>query len=558
MDISRARSVAGIVTGRMLSMAAVMAAVGAARAEFVMDRSVMSNEYWQVWNDDVQARIDADIERFRKADAEFAVDAPAGTTVSVEQVSHAFFFGAHIFNYNQLGKTEWNNRYKELYGTLFNSATVAFYWRTLEPYPYDQRFVEQYEDTEEYWNREYERDPKAPNAKAHWRRPAPDPVIDFCKTRGVRIHGHPLVWCNNSWHTPTWLWDDFCPESEKAALEQATGVRVPTRNWKKLVGLKDGGFDRAWGKAWQAIFAKLSEQQVAELVPSYVRAQRFFYEKRIREIGERYGTRVDSWDVVNESATDWGIGSKRKWPEGETAAVNRLPITKSVGGVMPANYAYEALVQARKCMRPGAWLNVNEYNMSAFPGQIADLKAHGADFDVVGSQMHLFDPKESARIAKGQYSRKTWDKTSPEGISNTFVRVAAAGKRPIHLSEITITAPDNSPDGQMVQAIIMRNCYRAWFAVEKMNGITWWNVVDNCGAPGEPSISGLFTRDMRPKTAYYAMDDLINREWRTKCEVKVAAADGQGVVRFRGFRGRYRLAWTGADGKRVTRLVEVR
>ena len=113
---------------------------------------------------------------------------------------------------------------------------------------------------------------------------------------------------------------------------------------------------------------------------------------------------------------------------------------------------------------------------------------------------------------------------------------------------------DNSPRGQMVQAIIMRNLYRAWFSVEKMNGITWWNVVDGCGAPGEPSISGLFTRDMRPKTAYFAMNDLINREWKTNLKEKVVG----GKVSFRGFRGRYRISWTDVAGNTVSRLVDVR
>ena len=131
-------------------------------------------------------------------------------------------------------------------------------------------------------------------------------------------------------------------------------------------------------------------------------------------------------------------------------------------------------------------------------------------------------------------------------------------EKPIHLSEITITAPDNSPRGQMVQAIIMRNLYRAWFSVEKMNGITWWNVVDDCGAPGEPSISGLFTRDMRPKTAYFAMDDLVNREWRTNTKVKAEGEGERRTVKFRGFRGKYRLSWKGADGKQVVKLVEVK
>ena len=110
----------------------------------------------------------------------------------------------------------------------------------------------------------------------------------------------------------------------------------------------------------------------------------------------------------------------------------------------------------------------------------------------------------------------------------------------------------------MVQAIITRNLYRAWFSVEKMNGITWWNVVDDCGAPGEPSISGLFTRDMRPKTAYFALDDLFNREWRTNTKVKAEGEGEQRKVKFRGFRGRYRLSWTGADGQAVVKLVDVK
>ena len=69
------------------------ASVLSARAGFKVDRSAMSDKYWEIWNDQVQAKIDADIEKYRKADALFEVDAPAGTEVKVEQVSSAFFFG---------------------------------------------------------------------------------------------------------------------------------------------------------------------------------------------------------------------------------------------------------------------------------------------------------------------------------------------------------------------------------------------------------------------------------------------------------------------------------
>ena len=58
---------------------------------------------------------------------------------------------------------------------------------------------------------------------------------------------------------------------------------------------------------------------------------------------------------------------------------------------------------------------------------------------------------------------------------------------------------------------------------------------------------------MQPKTAYFAMDDLVNREWKTKLSV---SAKG-GKVAFRGFRGKYRLTWSDAAGEHV-KLVELR
>ena len=540
---------------KIVSVSCLLSLVLSASAEFKVDRSVMSEKYWSYWNEAVQAKIDADIEKYRKADIEVKIggegeDAvPVGTEVKVEQISSAFFFGAHIFNFNQLGKKEWNDRYKALYGTLFNSATVAFYWRTLETYPYAPRFAERYEDTENFWN-----SCPQPKDQAHWRRPAPDSVIEFLKSRGCRIHGHPLVWGNNEWQTPTWLWESFCPDEEKWALEKATGVHIPTRDVTLPMGVKDfhtQGWQAGqltWNAAWKKVFEKLSEEEIAKLVPSFLKAQESFYEKRIKDIAARYGSRVDSWDVVNESATDFDRFGRQ--------AVRGKACDKSHYGLMPADYAYKAFMWTQKYMPQKAWLNINEYNMGPFFQQANDLVAHGAKIDVVGSQMHLFNPAESVNIARGEGP----EHLRPEGVAARF-RVLSQANRPIHLSEITITAPDNSKRGQMVQAIIMRNLYRAWFSVEKMNGITWWNVVDDCGAPGEPSISGLFTRDMRPKTAYFAMDDLVNREWRTRLTVKSQVsrlASSGSVISFRGFRGRYRLTWKDANGKERFKLVDVK
>ena len=217
---------------------------------------------------------------------------------------------------------------------------------------------------------------------------------------------------------------------------------------------------------------------------------------------------------------------------------------------MPTDYAFKAFQWAGKYMPKTAWFNLNDYASSAIvASQAKDLVAHGARVNSIGSQMHLFDPKESLKIMAGKGPAHL----TPKGVAKRFLNASAAGL-PIILSEITITAPDLTPKGQMAQAIITRNMYRAWFSVEKMIGITWWNVVDDCGAPGEPSMSGLFTRDMKPKTAYYAMDDLLNREWRTKTSVK---AQG-GKVAFRGFRGKYRITWKDADGREHAKIVDVK
>ena len=522
-----------------ITLAAASAAL-CARAAFEMDRSVMDAKYWETWNDAVQRRIDADIEKYRKADADIDVAAPDGADVAVEQLEHAFFFGAHIFNFDQLGTSERNARYKALYGregALFNSATVAFYWRTFERFPGRPRFEAGAEDGEAFWN-------TCPNPKEqpHWRRPPSDPVVNYLVSRGCRIHGHPLVWGNNTWMTPNWLWDELCPEAEKAALEKASGVKVPRWPGSVPAGSPARKVSKKWEKAWKQIYEKLSEEQIAALVPTFIKAQNECYERRIRQIGERYGAKIHSWDVVNESATDFDHFGRR--------AVRNRPFDASHYGLMPADYAFKAFAWAGKYLPKTAWFNLNDYNMGdGFFMQAKDLVAHGARIDVVGSQMHLFNPKESANIAAG----KGPEHLRPEKIAERFVRVSKAN-RPIHLSEITITAPDLTPKGQMAQAIITRNMYRAWFSVEKMIGITWWNVVDDCGAPGEPSMSGLFTRDMKPKTAYYAMDDLLNREWRTKTSVK---AQG-GKVAFRGFRGKYRITWKDADGREHAKIVDVK
>jgi len=149
--------------------------------------AAMSDAYWKIWNPEVQARIDRDIAQHRQADGSFAVAGlTGGTEVQVEQLTHDFFFGANIFNFDQLGTSEYNRKYKQLFGTLFNSATIPFYWKKFEMEPDHPRFRAEERDSEEYWNAAAE-----PKREPHWRRPATDPIVAFCASQGIRLHGHP-------------------------------------------------------------------------------------------------------------------------------------------------------------------------------------------------------------------------------------------------------------------------------------------------------------------------------------------------------------------------------
>ena len=70
-------------------------------------KGYMSEAYWNYWNAEEQARIDADIEKYRKADAKLQIsDLGRNRKVKVEQISHEFIFGSNIFKiYAILGVT---------------------------------------------------------------------------------------------------------------------------------------------------------------------------------------------------------------------------------------------------------------------------------------------------------------------------------------------------------------------------------------------------------------------------------------------------------------------
>ena len=485
---------------------------------------IMSAKYWEYWNEEAQARIDADIEKNRKGDATFQVGKiKGGTQVHVEQITSDFGFGASAFNWDQLGKKEYNDIYKNTFGTLFNRATVAFYWRELELEEGHKRFLAEERDTEEWWN-----NCKEPHQQPHWRRPPTEPVIDWCEARGMQIHGHPLVWGHMTIQQPAWIRDGFSKEE---------------RDWLDA----NDKIGTASPKERSEAFNAMSTDELAQRLPEYQQKldERLF--GNARDIVNRYDGRIHSWDVVNECYLDY---RDKAWVPG--AKFTKTPRY----GLMPGDYVYRSFDLVNKLNKSGAKLNINETqsdskkkNADIYSGAIKHLLERGAKIDMIGIQMHLMRKHRNAElIAQG---KPIW---TPEKAYYVLDKLAE-NKLPMCMSEITITSPGSDHRGEMIQSIVAVNLYRLWFSYPNMTAITWWNLVDDCGYKGEPTISGIYTRDMRPKIVYYALNNLINKEWRTNLMVK---PNGKGEIAWRGFKGKYRITWVDKAGVTHTEVYHLK
>lgn len=403
---------------------------------------VMNEAYWQFWNDEVQLRIDQDIEKYRKADVRIELNGvPRGTKIQIEQVSHSFLFGGNIFLYGDFKNPEHNRKYEDTFGSLFNAATVPFYWKTLEPVQGNPRY-------------------KA-GSSYEYRRPPTDPVVDFCESRGINMNGHAIIYGMRLWGHPEWM------PADRKAMEK-------------------------------------------------------YFEAHIKELGERYQGRIQRWDVVNE------------------------PTDQANRGIMPDDYTYKSFLWAKKYFPGAVSLNINDSDMHwdmnlyrRYLEIVRNLIDRGINIGQVGLQMHIFNPDESRKIAAGA------DILTPDKIYERLDCMSDAG-RPVHVSEVTISAPDETAVGRAIQAEIARNLYRLWFSYPSVMGITWWNVVDGGAAPGEPSFSGIYDKALNPKLVYHTLNQLINHEWKTKL---IVTLDGDGVLKFRGFKGLYRISWKNKSGK---------
>jgi GH35 family endo-1,4-beta-xylanase len=246
-------------------------------------------------------------------------------------------------------------------------------------------------------------------------------------------------------------------------------------------------------------------------------------ERRITEIAERYGKRIGIWDVCNE-------------------AIEHNPF--SIDHRVPERHVEFAFEVATRTMPRSAVLTYNDYAVWANHGEYTPMymlcrhlkSLQHLNFGAIGLQYHQFTPNpehmrgEAAGRLNARYLFELLDLYGKLGL-------------PINISEITITGRPELGDGSAYQKEVIEKLYRLWFSHAALNGIIYWNLVDDTAYVRAGSSwnenqykGGLLNFDMTPKPAYEAVRRLVKEEWTTRATLDyVAGAEN----RFHGFYGDY-------------------
>jgi len=241
---------------------------------------------------------------------------------------------------------------------------------------------------------------------------------------------------------------------------------------------------------------------------------RDLYRKRFREIAERYGREFPIFDVVNES-----LVCRNTYP---LFTPDRAYVRWAFAEAAPLFPASTTLM-----INEVTEFNFQPFDRNPYVAQIRGLIADGAAVRGIGLQYHFFRRAALDAFLAGP-------KCDPAALLDLY-EAFAQFKLPLYITEITI--PSAGPEGESLQAEVVRDHYRLWFSAPTMAGITWWNLGDGTAVKGENEAQGgLLDQDLNPKAAYHALDELINKQWKTRAEGKT---DEKGRAGFRGFFGKY-------------------
>ena len=311
------------------------------------------------------------------------------------------------------------------------------------------------------------------NSKKIYRRPAPDLCIDYCEENGIAAKLHCLVY---EAFLPDWL-----PKYDMKAMEA-------------------------------------------------------LYEKRIKEISERYSGRLFEFEVINETL---GMQTRQ-----DCVITKRRDVVEWAFKLARKYLPYEKLV-------------INEGNRAAFLAdlgyrdpyfmQIEKCLLNGADIDKIGLQHHIFTGVNDKTTEEYDKSiQKVSPLVNPSKIFTALDMLSEFGL-PLEITEITIPTFGDTAEDEDLQADLLKLLYSIWFSHPSVENLVYWNSVENyCYvADKDPETAhwnenrcrgALFHNDLTPKKSALMIKKLFTEIWHTDLTV---TTDKDGYAEFKGFFGEY-------------------
>ena len=270
--------------------------------------------------------------------------------------------------------------------------------------------------------------------------------------------------------------------------------------------------------------------------PHNVDEVKFYLEKRIKEIAERYADKIPGMEVINETLCGWARPMFGRTSQSTDFFAENDIISWSFDTARKYLPKTELIINEATRF---AW-DTDRNERSWYALSIADAIRRGADIDTIGLQYHMFHKLEDE-------VEKTLPYYEPKKLFNAMDFYADTFKKPLQVTEITIPAYSDSAEDEELQAKIIENLYSIWFSHPAMEAAIYWNLVDGYAAfapQGDMTVGenyyygGLVRFDFTPKPAYYMMQELFQHRWHTEGSV---STDLSGKVSFRGFKGDYEV-----------------
>lgn len=266
------------------------------------------------------------------------------------------------------------------------------------------------------------------------------------------------------------------------------------------------------------------------------------YDERIRKIAERFSGRLYEFEVINETlleeewdcqsvisekrdVIEWSFDLARKYLPNETLVINEgnpiIPLAKQ-------DYRNPYFMMIEKCLQ------------------------NGASIDKIGLQHHIFtgaDAKTDEEYIKQMQNHKSL--ANAKLIYKGLDIISEFGL-PLEITEVTFPTFGDTKEDEDLQAEILKNMYSVWFSHPAVEGVVYWNTVDNTAYITSENRTwnenkcrgGLFHRDLTPKKSAIMLKKLFTEIWHTDLEL---FTDKDGFVEFNGFYGEYDIE---IDGKK--------